>query len=98
MIFSEQKFTKKQFDYINEKKNFYNSDVGEKEIFNMMLDCKMFQPITEADVPLRNYALQRLTELGFNQEDKVRMVIKYMLNLPAVLDFEHKEKTSNGND
>lgn len=98
MVFADEKITKEQFERINRKKNFYNCDEGKKELFNLMLDCKMFQPISEKDVPLRNYGLQKLTELGFNQEDKIRDLINYMLNLPAVLDFEYKEQTSNGND
>jgi len=97
LILQNQRLSKEQVERIQRKCAFYRNEEGEKEIFNMMLDCKMFQPITEKDVPLRNYALQRLTELGFNQEDKVRMLIHEMLDKP-VLDVETKTGDTNGND
>lgn len=89
MILQNQKITKEQVNRIEELCDFYNCDRGEAEIFNLMLDCKLFQPITEKDVPLRNYAIQKLTELGFNQEDKIRKAIHDMLRTP-VMDAKNK--------
>jgi len=89
MILENQALKKEQIERIERKCDFYRTDEGELEIFNLMLDCKLFQPITENDVPLRNYGIQRLTELGFNQEDKIRKVIHWMLDHP-VLDIKLK--------
>lgn len=89
MILANQKMTEAQVKRIERKSLFYATEEGEKEIFNLMLDCKLFQPITEKDVPLRNYAIQRLTEIGLNQEDKIRRVIHEMLSIP-VMDVETK--------
>lgn len=89
MILENQTLKKEEVERIERKCDFYRTDEGELEIFNLMLDCKMFQPITEKDVPLRNYGIQRLTELGFNQEDKIRKVIHWMLDHP-VLDIKRK--------
>lgn len=89
MILERQKLTKEQVERIEEMSEFYANERGEKEIFNLMLDCKLFQPITEADVPLRNYAIQRLTEIGLNQEDKIRKAIHEMLQIP-VMDVKNK--------
>ena len=92
MILANQKLTEGQVERIQRKCKFYECAEGEIEIFNLMLDAKLFQPITEKDVPLRNYAIQRLTELGFNQEDKIRKAIHEFLRHP-VLDV--KEKTGD---
>lgn len=97
MILANEILTKEQIKRIEDLSRFYQSERGENEIFNLMLDAKMFQPITEADVPLRNYAIQKLTELGFNQEDKIREVIDWMLKHP-VLDAKSKTGESNEND
>ena len=97
MILASQKVTKEQVERLERKMAFYCSDEGEKEIFNLMRDAKLFEICTESDLPLRNYAIAKLTELGFNQEDKIRKVIHEMLLMPAVLDREHKEIT-DGND
>lgn len=97
MILAEQKFQKETINRLQRKMNFYNCEEGEKEIFNLIVDAKLFEICTAEDLPLRNYAIGKLTELGFNQEDKIRQVIHEMLQMPAVLDMEHKE-TSDGND
>ena len=89
MILENQTITRSQIERIEELDGFYLCDRGEKEIFNLILDSKLLQPITEKDIPLRNYAVQRLTELGFNQEDKIRKVIHWMLEHP-VLDAKRK--------
>lgn len=97
MILEKQTLKKEEVERIEELCDFYRTDRGEMEIFNLMLDCKMFQPISEKDVPVRNLALQKLTELGFNQEDKIRKVIHWMLDHP-VLDIKRKTGESDGND
>ena len=89
MILEDQKLTNEHVERIEELCNFYACARGETEIFNLMLDGKLFQPIEEKDVPLRNYAIQKLTELGFNQEDKIRESIHWMLTHP-VLDAKNK--------
>jgi hypothetical protein len=99
MILGDVKFTKGQIETLQEKIDFYSCDRGEKELFNLLVDAKLFDICTEKDLPLRNYAIVKLTELGFNQEDKLRRVIHEMLQWPAVLDMKHKLKeTSDGND
>lgn len=89
MILENQKLTKEQVERIERKCDFYNCEEGELEIFNLMVDAKLFQVISEKDVPLRNYAIQKLTELGFNQEDKIRKAIHEMLRNP-VMDAKKK--------
>jgi len=97
MILENQKIPAEQIDRLERKMAFYNTEEGEREIFNLIMDAKLFEVCTEKDIPLRNYAIVKLTELGFNQEDKIRKVIHDMLQMPAVLDREHKE-ISDGND
>ena len=92
MVLVDQKLTKEQVERLKELCAFYECERGELEIFNLLLDAKLFQPISEKDLPLRNYAVQKLTELGFNQEDKIRKAIHWMLEHP-VLDV--KEKTGD---
>lgn len=97
MILTEQKLPTEQIERVERKMAFYNTPEGELEIFNLIMDAKLFEICTEKDLPLRNYAIAKLTELGFNQEDKIRKVIHDMLQMPAVLDRKHKE-ISDGND
>lgn len=97
MILQDKKFTTAQIERLERKIAFYNSEEGEREIFNLLVDAKLFDICTAEELPLRNYAIVKLTELGFNQEDKIRKVIHEMLQMPAVLDRKHKE-TSDGND
>lgn len=98
MILDDVKFTTSQIERIERKVAFYNTEEGEKEIFNLLVDAKLFEIIrTDEELAVRNYAIAKLTELGFNQEDKLRKVIHEMLQWPAVLDRKHKE-TSDGND
>ena len=98
MILANQKLTKEQIERIERKSDFYACTEGELEIFNLIIDCKLFQPITEKDVPLRNYGIAKLTELGLTQEDKLRKAIHEML-LHPVMDVKKKiGDTGNGND
>ena len=97
MILADQKLEKEQIKRTEEICRFYQCERGENEIFNLIIDAKLLQPISEKDVPLRNYAIAKLTELGFNQEDKIREVIDWMLKHP-VLDAKGKTGESNGND
>ena len=97
MILVDRKFSKETIERLERKIAFYSQEEGEREIFNLMVDAKLFEICDEKDLPLRNYAIGKLTELGFNQEDKIRKMIHEMLQWPAVLDRKHKE-TSDGND
>jgi len=104
MITIRTQLKKSQIDRIKRKIEFYNCDEGEREIFNLMYDSKMFDVIkTDEELARRNYAIVRLTELGFNQEDKIRKMIHEFLTMPAVLDELNKEieddtGETNGND
>ena len=98
MILADRKISTEQIERIERKLAFYRCEEGEAELFNLMVDAGFFEIIKDTDkLALRNYAVARLTELGFNQEDKIRKAIHEMLYWPAVLDRERKE-TSNGND
>jgi len=90
MILKGHKVTKAQVERLERKLAFYSQPEGELELFNLMLDAKLFQPITEKDIPLRNYAIGRLTELGLNQEDKLRKLLHEALEMPAVYTDEHE--------
>ena len=90
MILKGQAVTKGQVDRLERKLAFYSQPEGELELFNLMVDAKFFSEITEKDVPLRNYALRKLTELGLNQEDKLRKLLHEALQMPAVYSDEHE--------
>ena len=104
MITNKSVLRRSQINRMKRKIKFYNCEEGELEIFNLMFDAKMFDVIkTEEELARRNYALGRLTELGFNQEDKIRKVIHELLSMPAVLDEQDKKiendtGETNGND
>lgn len=104
MITKNTPLKKSQIARMNRKIKFYNCQEGELEIFNLMFDAKMFDVIkTDEELARRNYAIGRLTELGFNQEDKIRKIIHELLSMPAVLDEDGKKIVddtgeTNGND
>lgn len=93
MIFSGTRLTKEQKERLERKVMFYSTPEGEKEIFNLMVDAKLFDICAEKDLPLRNYAIAKLTELGFNHEDKIRKAIHEMLQWKIT-----GEETDDGND
>lgn len=99
MILKNHKFTKEQVRRLERKSRFYACDEGELEIFNLIYDAKLFDIIkTEEELAVRNYAIQKLTELGLTQEDKIRKAIHEMLIVP-VMDVKHKiGDSANGND
>lgn len=80
MISDKKYFTIKEVDRIEELSDFYATDRGEKELFNLMLDAKLFDVIkTPEELAVRNYAIAKLTELGLNMEFKIRKAIHEML-------------------
>lgn len=90
MLTNKTPLKRSQIKRMQKKIDFYRCEEGEKEIFNLMLDARMFDVCTEKELPLRNYAMAKLTELGFNQEDKIRKVIHELLAMPAVLNEADK--------
>ena len=79
MILDSYKLTAEQVERLEKKIEFYNNDEGEKEIFNLMVDARLFEECRPEDLPLRNYAIKKLTELGLNMEFKIRKAIHDML-------------------
>lgn len=94
MITDKKKFSRKEVERINELEDFYSTDRGEKEIFNLMLDAKLFEIIhTPEELAVRNYAITKLTEIGLNMEFKIRKAIH-----EALLMSIGKDRIIKGDD
>ncbi len=62
----------------------YSSRDGQKELFNMILDCGLLQVIDESRLATRNYAIKKLEEMGILDERVIKQMIKsYLESSPA---------------
>lgn len=63
----------------------YSTSDGQKELFNMILDCGILQVIDESRLATRNYAIKKLEEMGILDERVIKNLIKaYFESSPAV--------------
>ena len=75
----------------------YSTPDGQKELFNMILDCGLLQVIDESRLSTRNYAIKKLEEMGILDERVVKNLIKaYFESSPAVEErIESKSYRNN---
>lgn len=65
-------------------RHVYASPDGQKELFNMILDCGVLQVIDETRLATRNFAIKKLEEMGMLDERVIRGFIKtYLESSPA---------------
>lgn len=71
--------SKELIEYRVRKRDFYNSEEGLRELFNFLLDHKVFDLLTEQDIEVHNLGIKKLEELGLLDEGRVRDMLRTML-------------------
>ena len=66
----------------------YSSEDGQKELFNLILDCGLLETIDESRLATRNYAIKKLEEIGILDENVIRGLIKsYFTGNPRIWEL-----------
>lgn len=80
-------------------RNVYKSEDGQKELFNLILDCGILEVIDESRLATRNYAIKKLEEIGILDENVIRGFLKsYFTGNPKIWEMVESnsyEKHSN---
>jgi hypothetical protein len=63
----------------------YNTADGRQELARLLADLGTFREITPGELPLRNYGIQKLEELGFLDIEVVVETLNFLFNLPLAL-------------
>ena len=66
-------------------RSVYATENGQKELFNLLLDCGLLEVIGEERLATRNWAVKKLEEIGILDENVIRGMIKtYFESNPRV--------------
>ncbi len=81
-------------------RSVYATENGQKELFNLLLDCGLLEVITVDRLATRNWAVKKLEEIGLLDEVVIRRLIKdYFDSNPSSKEVNemrsYEEKTSN---
>lgn len=72
----------------------FSTPEGQELLINILMDHQMFQKIDEKTLPLRNYGINLLTELGFFEPAVVKKLVEYFFQLErnGIIDRIRSEK------
>lgn len=73
----------------------YSSELGKKELFNLLHDMGLFRVIRPEELVLRNKAIIKCQEIGLLDEVIVRRLIDIYFDLPLE-EIERNEIKTNG--
>ena len=57
-------------------RSVYNTETGQKELFNLFFDCGLLSVIDSDRLACRNLAIKKLEEMGFLDEYVIRDIIR----------------------
>ena len=63
----------------------YNTAEGRQELVRLLTDLGTFREITADELPLRNYGIRKLEELGFLDIEVIVEVVNFLFSLPLAL-------------
>ena len=75
-------------------RNAYNTAEGRQELFRLLADMGVFSQIREDALPLRNFGIKKLEELGFLDEVFIGQMIAFAFDnapLSSQLSMEELE-------
>lgn len=74
-------------------RSVYATENGQKELFNLILDCGLLEVIDSDRLATRNWAIKKLEEIGILDENVIRGLIKsYFESNPRVSEmYESKQ-------
>lgn len=76
----------------------YSTPEGQKELFNIILDCGLLQVIDETRLATRNYAIKKLEEMGILDERVIKQMIKSYLESSPSTDERIESKMYTNED
>lgn len=97
MILDSETLTNSQIIFRQDVRNAYNSPDGKRELFRLLTDIGMFRPITAEELPLRNYGIQKLTDLGFLDENVIYDTLCDLFNKPLLNRLTAEEMARDNN-
>nr|WP_321298341.1 hypothetical protein [uncultured Sphaerochaeta sp.] len=63
----------------------YNTPDGRLELIRLLTDLGTFREINVEELPLRNYGIRKLEELGFLDIEVIVEVVNFLFSLPLAL-------------
>ncbi len=82
MISKNIRFTNEDMMHRTKVRSVYKTENGRAELLRFLLDMGVFREITVEQLPLRNYAIHRLEEMGILDEEAIVELVDFMVDLP----------------
>ena len=100
MIFRKSlRLSEKVIEHRKRVRSVYSTSEGRQELFNMILDCGLLEPIDADRLAMRNYAVKKLQEMGMLDEDVIKSVIKsWFASDPTVSEFVRMKRQDKEED
>ena len=94
MIYKDQFiFTDENIAHRERVRNVYRTEDGRKELMNLIVDSGVFSDIPSERLPLRNYAIKKLEEMGMLDEVIVRKLIDHFFEIdPRQIEMSEMER------
>ena len=94
MIYKDQFiFTDENIAHRARVRNVYRTEDGRKELMNLIVDSGVFSDISSDRLPLRNYAIKKLEEMGMLDEVIVRRLIDHFFEIdPRQIEMSEMER------
>lgn len=86
-------FTNEIIAHRDRVRNVYRTDDGRKELMNLLVDSGVLSDISSDRLPLRNYAIKKLEEMGMLDEIIVRKLIDHFFEIdPHQIEMSEMER------
>lgn len=85
MIVKQVKFTNEDMIHRSNVRSVYKTAGGKQELIRLLADLGVFREITPEELPLRNYGIRKLEELGFLDIEMIESAIDHLFDLPIAL-------------
>jgi hypothetical protein len=92
MITKETEFTNADMIHRGQTRKAYGTPEGRAELFRLLTDLGLFREIRPEELPLRNYAIRKLEELGFLDVEMIGQTIDWLFRQPLTLRRTVEEK------
>ena len=94
MIYKDEfRFTNERIAHRDRVRKVYSTPEGRQELFNLLVDSKVFSDMNSDRLPLRNYAIKKLEEMGMLDEVIVRHFIDHFFDIdPHAIEVSEMEK------
>lgn len=74
-------------------RSVYSTTEGQQELFNIIFDCGLLEPITGEQLACRNWAVKKLQEMGMLDEVVIKRLIKeYFESRPELYELSEQRE------